>query len=350
MSTDVTPERISELAGTVLARIRDSIKEINEINLQARILAFNAQLEASRAGESGRGFAVVGQEMVSFSNRTQAAARTIEMEAEGRMRSLAEISHQLATRLSDVRSTRLCDLARVNIDLIDRNLYERSCDVRWWATDASVVAALESPGHETARHAGRRLGVILKAYTVYFDIVLADLNGTIIANGRPDQFRSTGSAHRPAPWFATALATESGDEFGFQGVHASALVGGRRALVYSCKVCRGGDARGEPLGVLGIVFNWDGLAQKIMRETPDQRPSTRICIVDDSGLVLADTADRILAERLDWPERSRLFSQKVGACIAMFKDVRTRVAHAQSPGFETYRTGWHSVILENADG
>ena len=28
-----------------------------------------------------------------------------------------------------------------NIDLIDRNLYERSCDVRWWATDSSVVDA-----------------------------------------------------------------------------------------------------------------------------------------------------------------------------------------------------------------
>lgn len=349
MSTDVTPERISELAGTVLARIRESIKEIGEINLQARILAFNAQLEASRAGEAGRGFAVVGQEMVSFSNRTQAAARTIETEAEGRMRNLAEISHQLATRLSDVRGTRLCDLARVNIDLIDRNLYERSCDVRWWATDAAPVAALENPGRETARHAGQRLGVILNAYTVYYDIVLAGKNGTIVANGRPDQFSSIGSIHRDAPWFTSALAAASGDEFGFQTVHASPLVGGRRALVYSCKVCRGGDARGEALGVLGIVFNWDGLAQKIMRETPDQRPTTRICIVDDQGLVLADTAGRILQERIDWPDRARLFSQEVGSSVARLKDVQTRIAHARSPGFETYKTGWHSIIMETAD-
>ena len=27
-------------------------------------------------------------------------------------------------------------------DLIDRNLYERTCDVRWWATDDSLVQAL----------------------------------------------------------------------------------------------------------------------------------------------------------------------------------------------------------------
>lgn len=38
----------------------------------------------------------------------------------------------------------MTDLALNVVDLIDRNLYERSCDVRWWATDSAVVQALES--------------------------------------------------------------------------------------------------------------------------------------------------------------------------------------------------------------
>lgn len=341
-----TPERISELAETLLARIRGSIKEIAEINLQTRILSFNAQIEAGRAGEAGRSFAVVAQEMSDLSTRTQQASVKLEQESEVVVLELADISRQLAT---EVRGTRLCDLAHTNIDLIDRNLYERSCDCRWWATDAAMVAALEQPGEATVAHASARLGVILKAYTVYFDIVLANLDGLIVANGRPAENPSVGTEHKETAWFQSALATASGDEFGFQSVHPSPLVGGKRVLVYSCKVCRGGDAKAEALGVLGVVFNWDGLAQKIMHETPieeAQRAATRVCVVDDAGTVLADSHDRILGTPLEFPERDRLFAQKKGTATVKLGGETTLVAHAQSPGFETYRTGWHSLILQ----
>ena len=58
--------------------------------------------------------------------------------------------HRLARKrgrqmLFDFRGTRFTDLARNAVEIIDRNLYERSCDVRWWATDSAVVDALEEP-------------------------------------------------------------------------------------------------------------------------------------------------------------------------------------------------------------
>jgi hypothetical protein len=259
---------------------------------------------------------------------------------------LAGISRHLS---SDVKSTRLCDLALTNIDLIDRNLYERSCDCRWWATDAAMVTALENPGPETTAFASERLGVILKAYTVYFDIVIADLDGRIIANGRPAEYNSTNSTDADAPWFRSALETASGDDFGFQSAHASPLVGGKRILIYSCKVCAGGDAKGRPIGVLGVLLNWDGLAQKIMHETPIEaakKALTRVCIVDKGGAVLADSHDRMLQDTIDFSGRDTLFGKKKHSETAQIDGKSTLVAHAQSPGFETYRTGWHSLILE----
>lgn len=345
-----TPERISQLADTLHTRIKSSIKEIAEINLQARVLSINAQIEAARAGEAGRSFGIVGQEMVSFSNRTQQAAQKLEDESQGLVLELAEISRALAT---SVRGTRLCDLALTNIDLIDRNLYERSCDCRWWATDASVVTALAEPTPAAADHLSKRLGVILKAYTVYFDIVVADLKGNIIANGRPGENASVGTNHLKADWFRSAMATSSGDDFGFQTVHTSPLVGGKRVLVYSCKVCRGGDARAEAIGVLGVVFNWDGLAQKIMHETPiepDKRATTRVCIVDDTGFVLADSQDRMLQDKIELPGRIELFAEKKNTATLGSGSSAVLAAHAQSPGFETYRSGWHSLILEQLSG
>ncbi|MCR6656290.1 MAG: cache domain-containing protein [Opitutus sp.] len=345
-SNAATPERISALASLLRNRIRGSIQEISDINLQARVLSINAQIEAGRAGEAGRAFSVVAEEMVSFSDRTQRAAQKLEEQSEAVVMELAEVSHRLAT---EVRGTRLADLALTNIDLIDRNLYERSCDCRWWATDAAVVAALAQPTPTNLSFASQRLGVILKAYTVYFDIVIADANGVLVANGRPDTYPVVGTDCSQAPWFQSAIATRSGDEFGFQTVHVSPLVKDRRALVYSCRVCRGGDANGELLGVLGVVFNWDGLAQRIMHETPieeSKRSVTRTCIVDDAGNVLADSRDRILEERIELPDRSALFATKKSSQVITTSGRTLLVAHAQSPGFETYRTGWHSLIVE----
>lgn len=341
-----TPERIRELADLLRTRIGGSIKEISAINLQARVLAINAQIEAARAGEAGRAFAVVGGEMAGFAGSTELAAKKLEQETEAVVNELASHSRSLAT---DVRGTRLCDLALTNIDLIDRNLYERSCDCRWWATDSAFVDALTSDDQAQARHAASRMAVILKAYTVYYDIVLAKLDGTIIANGRGETYPSTGTNHREAGWFTSALRTANGDEFGFESVHASPLAGGRRVLVYSCKVCRGGDARAEPVGVIGIVFNWDGLAQKIVHETPidaARRAHARVCIVDDTGRVLADSQDRMLVDTLRLPGQSELFAGTKNSTLVDLGGRRTIVAHARSPGFETYRTGWHSLILE----
>jgi hypothetical protein len=341
-----TPERIAQLSTDLARCIAASGSEIEQINLQTRLLSFNAQIEAARAGSAGVAFGVVGQEMVSLSHRTAEAADRLRTESQGLVGELTTISRSLS---SDVRGTRLADLALVNIDLIDRNLYERSCDCRWWATDPAVVEALATPCSSSAQHAGRRMAVILKAYTVYFDIVLADRHGVIVANGRPDRYRSAGTNHANAPWFRTALESASGDEFGFQTAHRSPLAGNERVLIYSCQVGRDGRAGAEALGVLGVVFRWDALADTIVRATPvdeSDKARTRACIVAPDGTLLADSAGQALERKLDLPDRAALFALKKGHREIETGGQRAVVGTARSPGFETYATGWHSVVIQ----
>jgi hypothetical protein len=346
-SANFSAERIAELAGELTSKMGAAIGEISTINTTARLLSLNAQIEAARAGGSaGAAFAVVASAMQDLSERTGTVANNMAAETSGAIEELDRISKLLAT---NVRGTRLSDLALTNINLIDRNLYERSCDVRWWAADLAAVGALSEKTPQACKTASKRFAVILNAYTVYFDLVLCDLQGNVIANGRADKFASVGINCRNETWFKTALATRSGDEFGFQGAHVSNLVSGQRALIYSCGVRANADARGKMLGVLGVVFNWDGLAQKIVTETPlnpGEEKSTRVCIVDKSGRIIADSHDKQLTENLNFPEREMLFSQKKSFILADYNGDPCCIAHGLSPGFETYATGWHSVIIQ----
>ncbi|MEM1304414.1 MAG: cache domain-containing protein, partial [Planctomycetota bacterium] len=248
--------------------------------------------------------------------------------------------------------TRLSDLALTNIDLIDRNLYERTCDVRWWATDSSLVDALSEGNENSYRYASERMGVILNAYTVYHDLVLCDTSGRVVANGRPDLYRSAGADAGQTAWFSQAMASGTGDEYGFETAHESPLVDGRSVLAYSCGVREGGRANGRLLGVLGILFNWEDFAQTIVDNTPiaaSEKSATRCCICDADGNVLADSQGGQLRDTLRLPDQQRFFAQPKGFETLDLHGRRHCVAHARAPGFETYSTGWHSVIIQPVD-
>lgn len=346
-SVDDHLRSVGELTGTLLSQLRGSLRRIDEINRTTQVISMNARIESARIGHAGRGFAVIAQEMDGLSRRVADATGAID-------RMAASTSTQMQTTLSrledEVRRTRLSELALGNIDLIDRNLYERSCDVRWWATDAAVVAAARADRSADAlAHASRRMGQILDSYTVYFDLVLADRDGRILCNGRPTDYASAGLDVRGSTWFDSAARTASGEEFGFQSVHASPLAGGERVLVYACSVREGGRVDGRPLGVLGIVFRWDALAQTIVQRTPlseQEWGRSRVCIVDDAGCVLADSAGRQLQDQIDFPGREALLRQPRAAQLLDWQGRPHCIAHAASPGYETYRTGWHSLILQ----
>src|SRR5215470_15272761 len=186
---DTSLSGIASLTAEVSQVAADKTRRIQQITGQVKILALNAMIESTRAGEQGRGFQVVAQEVRNVGQQVDEIAKELETHLSQR---ISELRTSIQLMAEQALGERLMDLSLNAIELIDRNLYERTCDVRWWATDSAVVDCAASPSAAAVSHVSQRLGVILGAYTVYRDLWLCDLDGNVIANGRADRFRVVG--------------------------------------------------------------------------------------------------------------------------------------------------------------
>lgn len=337
------PERILELSKAVSELAANKVDDIQKVTGATKILALNALIEATRAGESGKGFAVVAQEVKTISERITAIATDMKAQMSAKTEELQTLGTKL---VSQVRGGRLTDLSLNMIDIIDRNLYERSCDVRWWATDSAVVDAAADPqDNAKTNFASKRLGVILAAYTVYLDLWICDKAGNVVANGRPDQYRSVvGTNVSNESWFRQALSSRDGNEFAVADVATNELLNRQPVATYSCSIREGGEANGAVLGVLGIFFDWAPQAAAVVngvRIEDDEKSRTRCMLLDARHRVLASSDGKgVLTETYPLQADGRDRGSYVD------RDGNT-IGFSLTPGYETYRgLGWYGVIVQ----
>ena len=341
----VAGNELFELSRGVLDVASKKVSLIEDITRRTKMLAMNALIEAARAGDAGRGFAVVANEVSEISKQVNTITHELRTEI------VARVDHLTTTGSAMVREMhgkRLADLALNMIEIIDRNLYERSCDVRWWATDSAVVDCAADPTEENRRHASHRLGVILESYTVYLDLWICDLKGEVIATGRPDRYRNAvGAGVADEAWFRQALNTRNGGDFTVGDVMRNPRLDDRVVATYATAIRRDGEADGEPIGVLGIFFDWEPQAAAVVqgvRLEDGERSRSRCLLLDARHRVIASSDGRgLLSETI-------ALRQGDGT-IGHYADPSGRVfGYALTPGYETYKgLGWYGAIVQEPD-
>ncbi|MEM7712265.1 MAG: methyl-accepting chemotaxis protein [Cyanobacteria bacterium P01_A01_bin.68] len=108
-----------KLLGESSQKISHVVSLINQIAAQTNLLAINAGIEATRAGEQGEGFAVVAEEVAALANRSSEATAEIEGIVAGIQRETSEVVKAMELGITQVvEETRLIEDTKQNLNEI----------------------------------------------------------------------------------------------------------------------------------------------------------------------------------------------------------------------------------------
>jgi twitching motility protein PilJ len=165
-------QEISKIVGLIAA-----------IASRTNLLALNASIEAARAGESGRGFAIVADEVRQLADRSAKSLKEIEQivmqiqsETGAVMTAMEEGTQQVieGTRLAEQAKRSLEDIIQVTnrIDVLVRSITADTVEQNETARSvASVMQAVELTAQETSQEAQRVSGALQNLVGVARDLL-----------------------------------------------------------------------------------------------------------------------------------------------------------------------------------
>ena len=192
----------------------------------------------------------------------------------------------LASSLSDAEL-----VSRLLVDLLDRNLYERANDCRWWALTPELRHALAAPecDYDTAQNIAGILQYINGLYTVYTRIFVYDREGRMIAGSRRDEHvAAVGEARVDANTVAAVTALSHPQHYHVSTFAPSELYEGRPTYIYHAAIRSPHDDR-EVVGGIGITFDSELEFAAMLKGAIADKPGMTALFLNRHGDVISST-------------------------------------------------------------
>lgn len=329
----------SDKSGTNLSVVFDSLiadynvlhKSLNDIYNESqniRILSFNSSIEAARAGEAGKGFRVIANEIKRISEKNDSENRLCQ-----------EVVNKIENEMFNLIGIRTAEMAFDIIDKIDRNLFERYCDVQAWATFGKIIECLYSPCDKTQKEAQDIIENLVRIYEVYHDVLLVNLEGIVVCAGVHKNLLGTSVAGKS--WFSDVLSEKQAT---YSDMYFSPSMGDW-TISYSSPVV---SASGEILGVISTRFNWNFILE--IMKSAQLSDTGRIYVVNSKGLVIASRVKEEIGKvDLKSTEAFKAVSgnRKIGYYNEKTGSENRVWGYALTPGYNSYKgKSWSVVVTE----
>lgn len=218
--------------------------------------------------------------------------------------------------------------AKLAIDIMDRNLYERANDCRWWALSPVFIKALGAKDKACEQEMTEVLSAINALYTVYSNLFIFDMQGCVIAVSQEKYAHFLGK-RIGAPYVAQTLALKNSKEYAVSPFEATDLYEGEHTYIYSAPIFVEGHK--EAQGGIGIVFDAKIQFETMLHDVigTDER-SFALFVESKTHHVIASTNPSIsIGERCDFYEESE--------SIVLIGEDYYIIGKAQSQGYREYK-------------
>jgi len=332
-SADLKQRVEQEILDAVMNDPRLFSEDLRSIPVQAD----HIQHELERTVWNGNVRESDGQSKVLLWNISDAGART-KMVFEQSIGNLHETV--VSGILNDVEFQ-----AALAVDIMDRNLYERANDCRWWALTSAFrkILSQRSISGADSENISSILAYINGLYTVYTNLFVYDANGKILAVSNSSESHIVDTVLAD-DWVRATLALKDSQDYSVSPFKATPLYDGRHTYIYGAAITNIQD-ESNCVGGIGIVFDSEPQFKEMLLDSLPRKEKGGVrdgcfgIFADRKRRIISSTDDRFqVGEILDIdPVFFSLPKGEGTSKIIEFKGHYYAVGSRTSAGYREYK-------------